>query len=129
MARGACAGSSKASDWKSGAWLLFSPQGREFIKENRYPTLDLWREMGDMRDYGVYVDAGDINLEGAKDVCLVGNTHANIYVSSPDILHHIIVMYGATATLIMRNYAVASVLKIDGEVRINHDKTTRVINE
>lgn len=54
---GACYQSNKATDWKSLVWLFFSPQGREFCRDNNYPSIESFRSMAKyVEPYCVYVE-------------------------------------------------------------------------
>lgn len=128
--RGACSSSNKATDWKSLAWLFFTPQGLEFVRESRYPTIEVMREAGgEMRPYGFLVDAGRITRSNDNNVCVAGDTDATIVVTDPRALRHIVVMHGARATVVLRNYAVASITCVGGRYTIDSDATSKYIIE
>lgn len=79
---GACSKSGSVTDWKSLVWLFFSPQGREFCEENNFPNIEMFREMKPyVKDWGVYVDAGNIELKNAPTVGVIGDTHAALSYS------------------------------------------------
>lgn len=128
--KGACNNSNKATDWKSLAWLFFTPQGLEFVKDRRYPTIEVMREAKEaMKPYGFYVDAGPITRSNDTNICIAGDTQATLFISDPRSLHHIVLMHGATATIILRNYAVASIVSVGGNYEIDSDKTSKYVIE
>lgn len=78
---GACNESGKATDWKSLCWLFFSPQGREFCRDNNYPSLEMFRLMkSKVRPYNVYVEE-DI-VKHNEDIALIGGSNSEL--SFPD---------------------------------------------
>ena len=122
---GACDKSETASDWKSLAWLFFSPQGREFCKNNNYPTLDMFRAMkGNVEAYGVHVE------ENVKEV----NTSKAIISGTAELTYHgtakaytVIIMHGASVRIKVGNYAVVRVENISGSYTVDNDGTGRVL--
>lgn len=131
-ALGACSKSAEATDWRSLAWLLFSPQGREFCEKHQFPTVPMWSAIKrecDAEKYGVYIDAGYIHVHNRENVAVVGQTHATLHFNAPDKAHRVIVMHGASATIKLRNYAVANVVKVgtDTDVTIDKDETSVVL--
>lgn len=122
---GACYQSSKATDWKSLAWLFFSPQGREFCKNNNYPTLEMFRGMkGNVEAYGVHVEE---NVKAA-------NTNKAIIAGTAELTYHgtdkaytVIIMHGASVRIKVGNYAVVRVENISGSYTIDNDGTGRVL--
>lgn len=126
---GACSKLDKISDYRTLVAAFFSPQGQEFCEKYKYPSIASLREIKyDVRPRGVYVDCGDVVIKGKKNVCLAGNTHAEIYVSGVRFTHTVILMHGASATINAENYAVVKVVNISGgEVSINKDKTVVVL--
>lgn len=131
-ALGACSKSAKASDWRSLIWLMFSPQGREFCEKHAFPSLSMWSEIKtacDIKQYGVFIDAGFIHIHDRENTALVGDTHATLHFNSPDKVHRVMVMHGASVTLRLRNFAVAHVVKVGSgtEVIIDKDETSVVL--
>ena len=55
--------------------LLFTPQGREFVLTNLFPSIDTLRlfKPYNPENYGVYIDAGEITIYD-QDAFLIGNT-------------------------------------------------------
>ena len=132
VALGACSKSGEATDWRSLAWLLFSPQGREFCEKHQFPSVTMWSEIKrecDTEKYGVFVDAGYIHIHDRENTALIGQTYATLHFSKPESVHRVIVMHGAKATLKLRNYAVVNLVKVgtDTEVTIDKDETSVVL--
>jgi hypothetical protein len=127
---GACSGSGKVSDWKSLAWLFFSPQGREFCEEKNFPELPMFREMKrhGISELGVFVDEGNVCRSNDKDIALVGDTCGELKFDENNVVHKIILMHGAKARIKASNYAVLLIVNIGGcEVEIDKDKTVVVL--
>ncbi len=127
---GACSGSGKVSDWKSLAWLFFSPQGREFCEEKNFPALPMFREMKrhGISELGVFVDEGNVCRSNDKDIALVGDTCGELKFDENNVVHKIILMHGAKARIKASNYAVLLIVNIGGcEVEIDKDKTVVVL--
>lgn len=124
-ALGACDKLGKVTDYRSLITAFFSPQGQEFCQNNKYPSLDMWRSIQrDLRPFNIYLDQGDVNIKGDKQVCIVGGTTAHIEVSGVRHVHTVIVMHGANVDISASNYAVLKVVNINGgNIRINKDKT------
>lgn len=125
---GACAKIGDVADYESLVNLFFSPQGREFCRNNNYPSLEVFRKIKEgVRPYRVFVDAGDIEVYNEPYIALVGDTHAKIKIRGVESLYHILLMHGATADVSARHYAVVSIENISGgDVAIDNDKTTKV---
>lgn len=123
---GACSNSAKATGWKSLVWLFFSPQGREFCKDNGYPTLEMFREMsGDVEPYSVYVEKGV--EKSNEDVALVGKSKSVLRYSGVGKAYKVILMHGAEAVIHAGNYAVIRLENISGEYEIINDGTAEVL--
>lgn len=126
-AKGACAKSETASNWGSLAWLLFSPQGREFCTRNAFPDPSLWsqikRECPGTEELGVYIDAGFLTLRDRKKVALIGQTEATVIAdgkTNESVL--LVMMHGATAKVKARNYAVVAIEKQGADCIVETDK-------
>lgn len=133
LALGACQRSTEATDWRSMAWLLFSPQGREFCGEHNFPSVKMWdniRRECDTTQYGIYVDTGETTIQhNQENVALIGRTHGYMTFDTPAKCHRVIVQHGAKATITATNYAVVLVVKIgrDCDVTINKDETSTIL--
>ena len=131
IALGACSRSGKASDWSTLAWMLFTPQGREFCEEKQFPSLRMWREIKEsiIGKHPINIDAGEIKVNNPKNIAVIGDTVANLTYSGTDTVYKLIVMHGGKARVRAVNYAVVLVVKIgEGcEVEFNNDETARIL--
>lgn len=122
---GACEASGKATDWKSLAWLFFSPQGVEFCRKHNYPSLDVFRQAdGVISSLGVYVDNA-CNVAN-EDVALVGESQSELHFSGTDRPYKVILMHGAKARIYAGMYAVVKVENISGDYEVFNDGTAMV---
>ena len=126
---GACNQSGKATDWKSLCWLFFTPQGREFCENNNFPSIEIFRNMKpNVVKYGVYVDAGKIQLKNNVNVGIIGGTDAVLEYDDNTVVHKIILMHGAKAIIKASNYAVINLTNVNNcKVTIVNDGTARVL--
>lgn len=126
---GACNQSGKATDWKSLCWLFFTPQGREFCENNNFPSIEIFRNMKpNVEKYGVYVDAGYIQLKNNVNIGIIGDTDAMLEYDDNTVVHKIILMHGAKATIKASNYAVINLTNVNNcQVTIINDGTARVL--
>lgn len=123
---GACQKSSKASDWKSLAWLLFSPQGREFCANHNFPSLEAFREMPNtISEYGVHVD-DTIEARNA-DVALIGKGESILRYEGVEKPYKVMLMHGAKAKIYAAKYAVVSVCNISGDYDVFNDGTATIL--
>lgn len=122
---GACAQSSKATDWKSLVWLFFSAQGREFCRDNNYPTLEMFRSMkGNIEAYGVHVEEEVKAINENK--AIIGGT-AELTYHGADKAYKVIIMHGASVRLKVGNYAVVRIENISGSYTVENDGTGRIL--
>ena len=125
IALGACSESGKASDWRSLAWLFFSPQGIEFCRKHDYPTLDVFRGADNgISYYGVYVDSDPL-IEN-EDIALIGDCNAELRYSGTDKPYKVILMHGAKAKIHAGMYAAVKIENISGEYDVFNDGTATV---
>lgn len=123
---GACQESGKATDWKSLCWLFFSPQGREFCRDNNYPPLEMFRSMKPhIRPYCVYVEENVIRRN--EDIALIGESNSELSFSGVDKVYKVILMHGAKAVIKAACYAVVLIENISGEYQIINDGTSEVL--
>lgn len=129
LSLGACDKSGGVTDWRSLCWLFFTPQGREFCQENNFPGIGMFRGMGDgVRPYGLYVDAGNVEVSNPGDIALVGDTEAVIAIDDNTRVHKVILMHGGKARIEASNYAVILVVDISGgEVVMDKDNTVVIL--
>ena len=124
---GACQESSKASDWKSLAWLFFSPQGVEFCKKHNFPSLKDFRQMDDgITSTGVYVDR-DVKLTNTN-TALIGECQSEVHFSGTEKPYKVILMHGAKAKIYAGMYAVVKIENISGDCEIFNDGTATILN-
>lgn len=122
---GACNNSGKASDWKSLIWLFFSPQGREFCRDNNYPSMEIFREIKEnIRPYGVHVD--ESTKSANEDKAIIGGT-AELTYNGTEKAYKVIIMHGALIRLKIGNYAVVRIENISGSYTVDNDGTGRVL--
>ena len=90
---------------------LFSPQGVEFIMKTGYPGIHEFRELqrhADLKPFGIYVDAGTVELEEARKVFLIGGTDARLdYKELAN--SKVCLMYGAKAYITASGFSVVRV--------------------
>lgn len=128
LLRGACEKSNGVSDWKTLSWLLFTPQGVEFCENNKFPSLEMFREMPcDIANFGVFVDAGKMKRSNDANIALVGDVNAELTFDDNTKVHKVILMHGAKAFIVARNYSVVRLINIGGEVKVHSDKTSVIL--
>lgn len=117
-ALGACSAFSEAKSVKEIVDELFTPQGVEFCLKLRFPTLDVFRQFDkeEVKQYGVYIDCGEIELTDPKRVFLVGNTKATVKCAKTQN-NSIYLMHGASVSVIASGFAI---------VRVEGDKKSHI---
>lgn len=122
---GACSQSGKATDWKSLAWLFFSPQGREFCKDRRFPSLKLFQQIKDKVElYGVYVEK-DVKLVN-EDAAIISGT-AELTYHGPAKAYKVIIMHGSSVKIRIGAYAVVRVENMGGTYEVINDGTGKIL--
>lgn len=126
---GACGKSAGVSDWKSLAWLFFTPQGREFCEKNQFPSLELFRQMKEpVSAYGVFVDAGTISRLNCANIGLVGDTAGELTYGGVDTVYKVVLMHGARARIKASGYAVIHIVNVGNcEVELMKDETVVIV--
>lgn len=126
---GACEKTNNVSSWKTLSWLFFSPQGIEFCSKNNFPTLAMFRQMDDeIASNCVFVDAGVVQRNNDSAIALIGNTDARLVFDDPTKVHKVIVMHGATAFIVARNYAVVKLVNIgNNKVSVSKDSSSVIL--
>lgn len=120
----ACDIISQITDIKSAIGVLLTPQGREFAKATKYPTLDAFRENKEnlaVMD-NVYIDS-DVVLTDNYNVVAVGKSDVTVYAFGTEALYHVIAMHGATVKIDARDYAVVTAIAIDSNIEYTNDGT------
>lgn len=95
--------------------LFSSTKGMEFCLKNRFPNLStfrLFKPFG-VEKYGVYIDAGFVELKNPKRAILIGRTTAVIDCDTLE-KHEIYVFQGASATVNARKWSVVSIKGVTG---------------
>lgn len=98
--------------------LMGTPQGREFCKLHRFPTIEMLRDLdgGELASLHFYVDAGEIELSDIDNVVVAGGTQATLKYSRTDKPYHAVVMHGAKANVLAGGYSVVQLTNIGGDV-------------
>lgn len=117
-ALGACSAFSEAKSVKEIVDELFTPQGVEFCLKLRFPTLDVFRQFDkeEVKQYGVYIDCGEIELADPKRAFLVGNTKATVKCTKTQS-NSIYLMHGASVSVVASSFAI---------VRVEGDKKSHI---
>lgn len=117
-ALGACSAFSEAKSVKEIVDELFTPQGVEFCLKLRFPTLDVFRQFDkeEVKQYGVYIDCGEIELTDPKRAFLVGNTKATVKCTKTQS-NSIYLMHGASVSVVASGFAI---------VRVECDKKSHI---
>lgn len=126
---GACAKINRANELPALAALMFTPQGLEFCQQNNYPSLGTLRPLKDqLIGLDIWVDAGEITLDGPRQVCIAGDTSATIDVAGVKHVYTIVVMHGARAVINASDYAVLNIVRIgSANITIHQDKTVVIL--
>ena len=127
-ALGACRLGRGVTNPEDAVRLLFTSQGREFCLAKGYPTLEMWRKIKrnipGLREMGIYVDEGSINIDNKDRMAIIGNTTAHTSLSSTDYAFTVICQHGASAYIEATNYAVVRTEKDDqSNIEISTDQT------
>lgn len=90
--------------------LFTSPQGIEFCQSRHFPDLNTLRRFKpyNVERFGVYIDAGHINLHNATKVVLIGDTTATLTYDNRGG-HEVFLMHGAQATITASGWAMVFV--------------------
>lgn len=100
--------------------LMRIPQGREFCKAKRFPTLEILRSRKeDFAALGVYVDAGEIEVADRNNIIIAGDTHARLVYDNTACPYYAMVMHGARADVEASGYAVCEVTRVKGRVTVS----------
>lgn len=122
---GACSKSQTATDWKSLAWLFFSPQGVEFCRDNNYPTIEMFRAMkGNTEAYGVHIEEDIKSVNENK--AIIGGT-AELTYHGTEKAYKVIIMHDASVRVKIGNYAVVRIENIGGNYTVDNDGTGRIL--
>lgn len=107
--------------------LMGTPQGREFCKLHRFPTIAILREhKEELKALNVFVDAGSIEIDDTDNAVVAGETSATIRFTKTDKPYHAIVMHGAKAEVIAYGYSCCQIVNIGGEVERHESKNADI---
>lgn len=124
---GACSRSREATNIMSLSKLVFTAQGREFIRDSNYPTLDIFRALKrKIEKNNIHVD--DEIKEINKSVAIVGDSVATLDYDGVGECYKVIILYGAKAKINVSNYAVVLIDNIGGSYEIKNDGTGRILS-
>lgn len=129
LENGACDKSKGVSDWKTLCWLFFTPQGLEFCEDNNFPSISDFREAeSNISDFGLLVDKGEVIRNNDVNIALIGDTNGKLVFDDNTKVHKVVLMHGAKAFIVARNYAVVRLVNIGNcEVNIHKDKTSVIL--
>ena len=98
--------------------LMKTPQGREFCKKHKFPTLDILREHKEViADMGVLIDEGIIDVENVDNLIVAGDTLVRARYDKTDKPYHIIVMDKAKVVVNAYDYAICEITLVSGEAQ------------
>lgn len=129
---GACRLTDSFTSFVKGARILFLPHILEFCTSRSFPFLEQWEAMeqtaGGLEIFNIFLNSGKIETEPQGDIALIGKTDGIIRISGCDRRHTVLLMHGASATIIASRYAVVKVEKSnDCKVNIITDSTSIVL--
>lgn len=127
---GACGMAKAILDERSAADTLYKPQGIEFCANQDYPKaaqIDAsLRAL--MQKFGIFVDCGDIRIEGQHRLCFIGRCRARVKATGCDALYTILALDGAEVEIEASMYATGTA-DASRSARItlsNQDATARI---
>ena len=126
---GACRLTEGVTTWEALADLFFSPQGMEFCVSHGFPSPEDWEAMrphaANLREVGVYLDAGAVSYEGDGNIALVGDTQGEIIFNRNDRVSRLLLLNGASAEVYAGDYAVVDILHDEASTDyvVTKDKT------
>lgn len=126
---GACALFTGKEDMTELARLFFTPQGQEFCVNHNFPDYSTFQllKSDEFEQEGIYIDM-DVRLTNKAKVGLIGDSYAELIYTDPHKRHEVILMHGAKAKIVVRNWAVVFVTNAaGGEVIYDTDETAKII--
>lgn len=106
---------------------LFSPYGIEWVIKYGYPDAKTFAKFGDLSQYGIYINAGDIKLSGCERVCLIGKTRASLSYQETK-RYKLILLHGADATINASGFSVVRIEKDEiSTIKINKSGFAKVL--
>lgn len=110
------------------ASLFLSDEGIDFCIRNHFPntsTFRLFKDCG-LEKYGIYIDAGDIEIVNPEKVVLIGRTTAVVKCSSGG-RHEVIALNGGKAIISASRWAVVVVKAQAGSTIVKNISENAVI--
>lgn len=133
---GACDLRNEVDSLEAAVSMMFTPQGREFCMKTGFPTLDFLRKHKEALNSipGVFIDGGDIPVNSLDstipNLLITGDSRANLNVSKPTMLYHVIAAHNASLTLYAKDYAVVTITRVgDAKIEVVNDGTANVNTE
>lgn len=91
---------------------LFSPYGIEWVIKYGYPDAKTFAKFGDLSQYGIYINAGDIKLSECERVCLIGKTRASLSYQETK-RYKLFLLHGSEAHIEASGFSVIRIEKDD----------------
>ncbi len=106
---------------------LFSPYGIEWVIKYGYPDAKTFAKFGDLSQYGIYINAGDITLSECERICLIGKTRATLTFEETKG-YKVILLHGADATINASGFSVVRIEKDEiSTIKINKSGFAKVL--
>lgn len=129
-ALGACGMTKTIRDLRTAAATIFKPQGIEFCAKKDYPKASQINEYlrDRIKEYGVFVDCGNITIKGRKRLCFIGKCRAKVKAEGCNDLHTILALDGAEVEIEASMYATgtADASRSASITLSNQDATARI---
>ena len=84
--------------------LLWHPQGQEFMRKKKFPTLNSIRKLKSEGFNAVVVDGGDVTSY-YKQTAVAGDTHLTLKASGTKDIYDVVLFHGANMIVEASNYA------------------------
>lgn len=90
--------------------LFTSAQGIEFCLAAHFPTLSTLRlfKPHNVERFGIYIDAGEIELKNPRRAVLIGRTQAKLIYTEQKPLHKVVALKGASVTIKAEGWSVVA---------------------
>lgn len=120
---GACDKFKKTNNPEKAIADMFSHQGCAFCVNNQIPDILTFRKLKELgvEKYGLYVDAGDIELENPEKAVIIGKTNCTLIVNGNTFVT-IILLHGATLHVISSDHAKVVVHGINEKGQLKFEK-------
>lgn len=125
---GACGLVNEARDIRSLCQLFFNPQGEEFMKKVKMPSLAEFDELADEIDqYGIYVNRSNVDTGGKYSVGFVGSCYNEVKAAGCKQVYKVFLMHGAIVKVVASDYAVLKIEKLTGDCVVEIEKDSTVV--